>query len=295
MESFLHDISWVVPWRSPELTTLFNGLTWLGYTNFFLIFLPIGYWLWDKSMFTRLAVLIIITGVINSFVKDLFHDPRPPVALSIDPRTADSFGFPSGHAQVAIAMWFWLAYEIGRAWAWLLAAIIAFGVCASRVYLGVHDLEDIIGGVLLGLATIFAYRTLVSDEFDFWHKANGLVQLAIILAIQPLIWFAWPGPNGPSSGFAILGLLFGWWAGVVIDRNWIHLGKPANWIVAVIVSVLAVAALLYGLKPLEQFLAALGAGKLAVGWIQAAFIGLYATAIIPLLLRVTRVSQAAPS
>jgi len=42
-------------------------------------------------------------------------------------------------------------------------------------------------------------------------------------------------------------------------------------------------------------LLAQGAGKLAVGWIQAAIIGLYAAAIIPLLLRVTRVSQAAAS
>jgi len=295
MEQFLHDISWVVPLRTPELTVIFNGLTWLGYTNFFLIFLPIGFWLWDKHMFTRLAVLIIITGVTNSMLKDLFHDPRPPLEFSIDPRTEGSFGFPSGHAQVAFAMWLWLAYEIGRAWAWILAIIIAVGVCASRIYVGVHDMEDLIGGALLGLATIVAYRTLVSDEFNFWHKANGLVQLAVILAIQPLIWFAWPGPNGPSGGFAVLGLLFGWWAGVVIERNWIHLGKPANWIVAVIVSVVAVAALLFSLKPLEQILVAAGAGKLAVGWIQAAIIGLYSTAIIPLLLRVTRVSHASAS
>jgi hypothetical protein len=293
MESFLHDISWVVPYRTPELTQLFNGLTWLGYTNFFLIFLPIGYWLWDKHMFTRLAVLIIITGALNSFLKDLFHDPRPPLALSIDPRASDSFGLPSGHAQVAVAMWLWLAYEIGRVWAWVSAFIIALGVCASRVYLGVHDLEDIIGGALLGLATIFAYRTLVSDEFNFWHKANGLLQLAVILAIQPLVWFAWPG--GPNAGFAIFGFLFGWWAGVVIERNFIHLGKPANWLAAVIISILAVTALLFSLKPLEQILLAQGAGKLAVGWIQASIIGLYAAAIIPLLLRVTRVSHAAAS
>ncbi len=166
MEHFLHDISWVVPLRSPELTVFFNGLTWLGYTTFFLIFLPIGYWLWDKNMFTRLAVLIIITGLINGFVKDLFHDPRPPLEFAIDPRTGDSYGFPSGHAQVAVAMWLWLAYEIGRTWAWIAAILIAVGVCMSRLYLGVHDVEDILGGTFLGLATIFAYRTLLSDEFN---------------------------------------------------------------------------------------------------------------------------------
>jgi membrane-associated phospholipid phosphatase len=292
METFLHDLSWVPPLRTPELTVFFNGLTWLGYTTFFLIFLPIGYWLWDKHMFTRLAVLIIITGILNGFVKDLFHDPRPPLQFAIDPRTGDSFGFPSGHAQVAVAMWLWLAYEIRRAWAWVAALLIAIGVCLSRLYLGVHDIEDVLGGALLGLATIFAYRTLVSDEFKFWHEANPLLQLAVILAIQPIVWFAWPGANGPGASFALFGFVFGWWSGVIIERNWINFGKPSNWIVAVILSVVAVVALVLSYKPLEQFLLAQGLGKLAAGWIQAAIIGLYATAFVPLILKVTRVSRA---
>jgi membrane-associated phospholipid phosphatase len=293
METFLHDTSWVPPLRSPELTVFFNGLTWLGYTTFFLIFLPIGYWLWDKHMFTRLAVLIIITGILNAFMKDLFHDPRPPVQFAIDPRTGDSFGFPSGHAQVAVAMWFWLAYEMKRTWAWVVAALIAIGVCLSRLYLGVHDIEDLLGGAFLGLVTIIAYRALLSDEFKFWHDAHPLLQLAVILAIQPIVWFAWPNPNGPSAAFAVFGFLFGWWSGVIIERNWINFGKPANWILAVIISVAAVALLVLGSKPLEQFLLAQGFGKLAAGWAQTAIIGLYSTALVPLVLRVTRVSQTA--
>ena len=62
MESFLHDISWVVPLRNDTLTLIFNGFTFLGYLPFFLIFLPMGYWLFDKPMFTRLAVLVGLVG-----------------------------------------------------------------------------------------------------------------------------------------------------------------------------------------------------------------------------------------
>jgi len=295
MEHFLHDMAWVVPYRSPELTTLFNGFTWLGYTPFFLLFLPIGYWLWDKHMFTRLAVLIIITGILNSFVKDLFHDPRPPLALAIDPRVGDSFGFPSGHAQVAVAMWFWLAYELKRAWAWAAAFVIAAGVCASRLYLAVHDIEDVLGGAILGVVTIVAFRSLVSDEFNFWHRANPLLQLAAIVAIQPLVWFAWPGDNGPGGAFSLFGFLLGWWGGVIIDRSMIHLGKPANWFLAVPIAIVAGAAILVGYKPLEQILMNAGLTKIAAGYVEAAIIGLYATVLIPLLLRSTRVSQSAAS
>jgi membrane-associated phospholipid phosphatase len=293
METFLHDLSWVPPLRTPELTVLFNGLTWLGYTTFFLIFLPIGYWLWDKNMFTRLAVLIIVTGILNAFVKDLFHDPRPPLQFALDPRVGDSYGLPSGHAQVAVAMWLWLAYEIKRWWAWMAAIMIAVGVCMSRLYLGVHDVEDVLGGAFLGLATIIAYRTFVSDEFRFWHEANPLLQLAVIVAIQPVVWLAWPGTNGPSASFALFGFLFGWWLGVIVERNWIKFGKPSNWIAATVLSIVAVAALVLSYKPLEQTLLATGLTKLAAGWIQAAIIGLYATAFIPFLLRITRVSRPA--
>jgi len=295
MENFLHDISWVPALRTPELTILFNGLTWLGYTTFFLIALPIGYWLWDKHMFTRLAVLIIITGILNAFCKDLFQDPRPPLQFALDPRVGDSYGLPSGHAQVAVAMWLWLAYEIKRWWAWPIAIAIAVGVCLSRLYLGVHDPEDVLAGVFLGLATIVAYSVLVSDEFKFWHDANALLQLAIILAIQPVVWFAWPGANGPGGSFALFGFLFGWWAGVIVDRNWINSGKPSNWFIAVPAAIVAVAVLVLGFKPLEQMLLGIGLPKLAASWLESAIIGLYTTALVPLLFKTARVSRPAIS
>ena len=74
-------MTWVVPFRSPELTTLFNGFTWLGYTPFFLLFLPIGYWLWDKHMFTRLAVLIIIFFVTRNLLKRKSEPPAEEAGL----------------------------------------------------------------------------------------------------------------------------------------------------------------------------------------------------------------------
>ncbi len=293
METFLHDISWVPPLRTPELTVFFNALTWLGYSTFFLIALPIGYWLWNKHMFTRLAVLIIITGVLNAFLKDLFHDPRPPFQFALDPRVGDSYGLPSGHAQVATAMWLWIAYEIKRWWAWPVAIAIAVGVCLSRLYLGVHDIEDVLAGVLIGLATVVAYRTLVSDEFRFWHDANPLLQLAVILAIQPVVWFAWPGSSGPGVSFALFGFLFGWWSGVIVERNWIRFGKPQNWIVAIVASVAAAAVLVLGYKPLEQLLLGAGLTKMAASWILSAIIGFYATALVPFLFSIGRVSRPA--
>ena len=136
MDSILHNISWVVQLRSPWLTPIFEGFTWLGYTQFFLVFLPFGYWLCDKKMFTRLAILIGLLALTNSFLKDLFQDPRPPLEFALDKRVGESFGFPSGHAQIATAMWLWFAYELKRPWAWARTCAAWIGTAASRASRG---------------------------------------------------------------------------------------------------------------------------------------------------------------
>jgi len=192
MEAFLHDLSWVPPLRTELLTHSFNGFTFLGYLPFFLIFLPMGYWLGDKGIFTRLVVLVGIVALTNSFLKDLFQDPRPDIQFAIDKRVGDSFGFPSGHSQIAVAMWLWLALEARRTWVWILAAIVATGVCFSRLYLGVHDVEDVLGGALLGVATVVIYAGFLSPEFERLQKLPLVVWLVAIAALVPILWQIWP-------------------------------------------------------------------------------------------------------
>jgi len=289
MESFLHDISWVVPLRSPELTHLFNVLTLLGYTEFFLVMLPLGYWLWDKAMFTRVAVLVGIVGLSNSFLKDLFQDPRPPVEFALDGRVGDSFGLPSGHAQIAVAMWLWLAIEIKRTWAWIGAIVIAIGVCLSRLYLGVHDVEDVLGGALIGLATIAIYGVLVSDQFKAWHDLTAAVQLAAIAALAPLMWLIWPRHPLPDPIFALVAFIFAWWLGRAIEMSAIHYRRHSNWIVAGVAAVIGVAVLFGFLRVSTEPLAALP--KAAALSVQFAVISLYVTAIAPALFRAARLAD----
>lgn len=289
MESFLHDISWVVPLRSPELTHLFNVLTLLGYTEFFLVMLPLGYWLWDKAMFTRVAVLVGIVGLSNSFLKDLFQDPRPPLEFALDGRVGDSFGLPSGHAQIAVAMWLWLASEIKRTWAWIVAIVIAVGVCLSRLYLGVHDVEDVLGGALIGLATIAIYGILVSDQFKAWHELNVAVQLAAIAALAPLMWLIWPRHPSPDPIFALVAFIFAWWLGRAIEMSAIRYRRHRNWIVAGLAAVIGVVVLFGFLRVSTEPLAALP--KAAALTVQFAVISLYVTAIAPALFRAARLAD----
>ena len=293
MESFLHDISWVVPLRSDVLTPVFRALTLLGYTEFFLVLLPLGFWLWDKAAFTRLAILIGFVGITNTFLKDLFQDPRPPVEFALDPRVGDSFGLPSGHAQIATAMWLWLAYEIRRTWAWVAAIVIAIGVGASRIYLGVHDMEDVLGGTLLGLASFVIYRGLVSDQFKAWHDLNPALQLAGIAALAPLLWFAWPRELPPSM-LALVAFMLFWWLGKTVDQRWIRYERHANWAIAGAAAVVGIVGLFALMKVLGDQLLAAGLAKDLATIVPFAASSLFVTAVAPALFRLARAARTAP-
>jgi glycerophosphoryl diester phosphodiesterase len=287
METVLHDISWVVPLRSDALTPIFRALSLLGYTEFFLVMLPLGFWLWDKATFTRLAMLIGFVGITNTFLKDLFQDPRPPLAFALDARVGDSFGLPSGHAQIATAMWLWLAYEIRRTWAWIAAILIAAGVGASRIYLGVHDLEDVLGGTLLGLASFMIYRDVVSDQFKAWHDLNPALQLLGIAALAPLMWFAWPR-EFPTAMLALIAFMFFWWLGHAAERRWVNYARHPNWLVAGGATIAGIAVLFALMKVLGDQLTAAGLAKETATIIPFAISSLYVTAIAPALFRLVR-------
>jgi membrane-associated phospholipid phosphatase len=286
MDSFLHDISWVVPFRSDAATLVFNAFTLAGYTPFFLVLLPLGYWLWDKALFTRLALLIGFVGLSNTFLKELFMDPRPPLALALDGRVGDSFGFPSGHAQIAVAMWFYLAIEVKRGWAWIAAAIIAAGVCFSRIYLGVHDVEDVLGGAVLGAACIFVFKGL---EREPWiAEAPPAAQLLGLAAIAPVAWVLWPPPGEmPMAMLALTAFLFFWWVGRLIEERWINYQRHGNWAVAIVAAVAGVALVFVLLKIVGDTAEAAGLKSIAQT-LQMALVALYVTAIAPALFRITR-------
>ena len=233
MYSFLHDMHWVLPLRSVWATPMWEAFTFLGYTPFFLIFLPLIYWFWDRALFIRLGVVIVLSSLLNDWLKDYWHDPRPALEFQLDhSRVIDSYGRPSGHAQGAVVMWLWLAHELKRGWAWPLAIFIAAGVCFSRLYLGVHDVDDVLTGAALGLAGFFVMLWLFTPRFDWWRALPFWVHLAALAAIAALLLWTWPLPRYPEGAIDTLLFFASAYLGYVIDMQLEPraLQRPAWWI-----------------------------------------------------------------
>jgi membrane-associated phospholipid phosphatase len=207
---FLHNLQWVLPLRSPALIQLALGFSWLGYATFIMFFVAIGYWTWDKALFYRLLVLVAINALLNAFFKDWVQDPRPPLALRLDDQVGETYGLPSGHAQLAVVMWLWLAWELRRTWVWFLCSSIALGVMLSRMVLGVHDLEDVLVGAALGGASLVVFERLRHISWPWNHSTTWAA--LVVAGITAVALLTWPTAHAPEY----IPLLAGW----LITATW---------------------------------------------------------------------------
>jgi membrane-associated phospholipid phosphatase len=214
MPLFWHDLSWVLPLRTPFLTAVFAGFSALGDLNGYLLVILLLTWVWRPAFIHRLLPWLSISIILNGFLKDFFEDPRPDAFL-IPGHSAGGYGMPSGHAQLAVLFWIAVAIQMRReksteqiSWvAFIIAGMIGF----SRMYLGVHDVQDIavgsmLGFILLGLFHIFA---------PLQERLKPIYVIVGMLFYCSAAYLAWPG--GPNSGTILptFALLLGWYGSTV--------------------------------------------------------------------------------
>ncbi len=109
------------------------------------------------------AVPVTLVEVSGFLIKHLVARPRPPVADPSQPRQIPlplSKSFPSSHASMAVVGTLTLGFLYPAAAAALV--LLTLVLCFSRVYLGVHYLGDVLGGLLYGLLFGGAWVLLVA-------------------------------------------------------------------------------------------------------------------------------------
>jgi undecaprenyl-diphosphatase len=136
----------------------------------------VGWWLWKKKQrgIIALQLLVVTTGSLslNPTMKYLLGRSRP----DLFPRRGMYAwaSYPSGHAIVAVAVYFTVARVLHRErewrWPYVVAAAMLVVNLYSRLYLGVHWPTDIIGGVLLGLVWMLAVEYAFQP---FGHRSRA--------------------------------------------------------------------------------------------------------------------------
>lgn len=118
------------------------------------------WWRGARPLALWVAATSLISTLLQQGLKAAVGRERPQWPDPVD--SAHYAAFPSGHAMTAVVtcglfVWLLRLYGAGpgaRGAALAVAVVSAIGVAATRVYLGVHWLTDVMGGALLGVAVV---------------------------------------------------------------------------------------------------------------------------------------------
>jgi glycerophosphoryl diester phosphodiesterase/membrane-associated phospholipid phosphatase len=197
-------------WATPLMTVL----TFLGDEEFYLLAFPLLYWIVSRRLGLRLGVMLLLTAGVNSALKLVWTTPRPSFLVpEVGSVTETSFGMPSGHAQNAAAIWGTLAVLLRR-WGVRLALVALIALIGwSRIHLGVHFIEDMLVGWLVGGLLVLVFVVLGPRLGRWWQRQHPAQQvLAAVTASLAMIapatllsgrleglGYPWPGLADPAA------------------------------------------------------------------------------------------------
>jgi membrane-associated phospholipid phosphatase len=170
----LHDVrsldDRVARWLNRHRTDGWDSVTWCGsmiadtYVKIPATIILSLIFLWRWHRWTEPALLVgallleVAVFVTSSVVVDR---ARPPIS-QLDP-VPPTGAFPSGHAAAAVAFYgaiaiivFWHTRRpLARTVALLAAVLVPLAVGASRMYRGMHNLSDVVVGLLIGIVSLW--------------------------------------------------------------------------------------------------------------------------------------------
>jgi undecaprenyl-diphosphatase len=175
---------------SPALDALALLLYLVGGFGFYLAVATFYYWSVDKGLGKRLLLVLLVTGVLIAGFKLAFERPRPYITAPdrvshvIEERT---YGFPSGHTAFALAWWGYLAWQARSRAAWAAVLIYTALMGWSRMYIGAHYPQDIVGGLLVGVFAFAVCARFPSRIVSAWNSLPFTVRAVMILVMSVTI------------------------------------------------------------------------------------------------------------
>jgi membrane-associated phospholipid phosphatase len=159
----------------------------IGLSEFYFFVVATIYWSLEKDLGRAMAYVMSVSIVINSMLKHLFGDPRPYwIAPDIGLSEEETYGLPSGHAQSATVFYGLIAIYFKKAWIWILVILFILLMAFSRIYLGVHDIEDVVAGILIGVLILLGYY--LWNRYGAKRFANRILGQRLLAAIMvPLL------------------------------------------------------------------------------------------------------------
>jgi membrane-associated phospholipid phosphatase len=248
--------------RSPAVDAFFQVVTDVGYGTALVLVLIILHWSWDKRKAFGLLQLVIWSGLLNHLLKEWFQMPRP---FQVDPLHAEvldkhirgalvdpllrpvwwipartTYGFPSGHSQMAVVFWGALALHARQRGATIAAVALIVLTALSRLYLGVHFLGDVLAGLAIGGLCLAAYALWIQFDSRTNWAARHSWSVLLVFAVPTALFLLKPDTSSAPRAFVLVGFA----AGCVLENRWVRFSTRAGWIRIAIRTAIGLALLL---------------------------------------------------
>ena len=161
----------------------FNLVSFLGEQYIYILILGIVYYAYDKKLGEFLAFSLFFAGIFNNVIKGIVSARRPfekyPDRVNnLRPETSTGHSFPSGHTQNFTTFLFAEAFYSKKRNIFIVASILVVLMAMSRMYLGVHFLEDVVVAIGLGIVSAWFFAKFFKKVQD---KPQRLMTMYIVI------------------------------------------------------------------------------------------------------------------
>lgn len=284
---------WFEANRTSFFDTIFSSITRLGEEMSLIAIFCIIFWCVNKKMAYVVGYSFFLSGLIVQGMKILFRVPRPwvydatfePVGGSIAASTG--YAFPSGHTQNAAALLGGIGIVLKKNWLKIILYVLALLVGFSRLYLGVHYLEDVLVSLLITFVIVFFVNKFISDEQPSKTKQlllSGVLALFAVAVIFYATYLYHTGLTVPSQlrdSTRIAGAAIGFAVGMYIEQMHIKFSpKSRNIPLHILKIILGVA----GMIAIQEGFRLLGTG-LVMDAIRYFLVVIWITVFYPLIIK----------
>lgn len=199
----------------------FNMISFLGEEYVYIVLLSIIYFTYNKKMGEYLAFLLMFAGLFNNTLKEIVNADRPfkkyeDRVVNKRPGTSTGQSFPSGHTQIFTSFLYGEAFYIKQTRMLIVTSVLAVLMCLSRMYLGVHFLEDVLVALLLGILTAYI-ASLYFKKYGENEKVLLNTYLIILLIFIPFLFIF-----DAEDLFKSYGMFAGFTLAMFIEKRYVN-------------------------------------------------------------------------
>jgi len=236
----------------------FNAISMLGEEYFYILVLGSIYWVYNKRFGEVLGVTLGASFALNNVLKGIFNMPRPfqefPNEVeNLRGYTATGSAFPSGHVQGISSFLFAIYFYLKQRLFLIVAIVFTLLMMISRMYLGVHYIEDVIIGGVIGLLLALVISIFFNKYKDNDHELHRFYSIIVLVFLPGLFLLE---VNDFFKGY---GILVGVILGVVFEKHNVQFSleiPPLKKVIRVVVGLVFMGLTLTLLKPLFGLLGA---------------------------------------